>query len=278
MVSFAGKEYYCAEVSGTEDVYGLTISVTITQYLRCENGYMYIFQFGGTHDSEYYDDFVSLMNSVVYPEITQEKPVAAPSSPENDKAGQDHAQKTQEIDSMEPEASAKMRPSAGDIVIGLLLTIVIYSIPIIVYRYGIRKAPVEKKKAKRITIVYAGIAFVAMSAILYFVFENGIAGSAIIPWSVVNYTILSGGRGRRTKNVDSSKDMMAAKKDPVCLNPVMPAETKYEEGKTEAVLALFDTADQETEIMFCHKCGSRLLPDSLYCSRCGTKVHDGGDR
>ena len=162
--------------------------------------------------------------------------------------------------------------------IGLLLTIVIYSIPIIVYRYGIRKAPVEKKKAKRITIVYAGIAFVAMSAILYFVFENGIAGSAIIPWSVVNYTILSGGRGRRTKNVDSSKDMMAAKKDPVCLNPVMPAETKYEEGKTEAVLALFDTEDQETEIMFCHKCGSRLLPDSLYCSRCGTKVHDGGDR
>ena len=38
MVSFAGKEYFCAEASSTEDVYGLTITATMTQYLRCENG------------------------------------------------------------------------------------------------------------------------------------------------------------------------------------------------------------------------------------------------
>lgn len=33
-----------------------------------------------------------------------------------------------------------------------------------------------------------------------------------------------------------------------------------------------DKEDSPFEIVFCHKCGQRLLPDSSFCSRCGTKI------
>ncbi len=28
----------------------------------------------------------------------------------------------------------------------------------------------------------------------------------------------------------------------------------------------------EDQILFCHKCGSKLLPDSIFCSNCGVKI------
>jgi hypothetical protein len=51
---------------------------------------------------------------------------------------------------------------------------------------------VEKKKAKRITIIYGVIAFIAMSFVL-FALGMGAAGAAIIFWSWVNYKILTYG-------------------------------------------------------------------------------------
>ena len=261
MVSFAGKEYFCAEASSTEDVYGLTITATMTQYLRCENGYMYIFQFGGTRDSEHYGDFELLMDSVVYPEITQEKHTPTQNIPRTGKAELDDTHNTLGIDHVELEASSKTMPSTGVVLISLLLTIGVYSVPIIVYRYAIRKTPVEKKKAKRITIIYGLIAFVAMSAILYFVFNNAVGGSAIFLWSWVNYKVLSGGK-TRLKNTKGVATKGTGKKE-----EIHSLEIKENNSISYA-----------PEIVFCHKCGNKLIMGTLYCSKCGAKVYDGGNK
>ncbi len=36
--------------------------------------------------------------------------------------------------------------------------------------------------------------------------------------------------------------------------------------------AYVEVADGFPTIRFCHKCGSELVPDSIFCSRCGAKI------
>lgn len=63
-VSFNNISYYHTELKNAE--YGIT--VTMNYLVRFDNGWMYLFQFGGSKNSAYYQDFVSLMNSVQYSE------------------------------------------------------------------------------------------------------------------------------------------------------------------------------------------------------------------
>lgn len=68
MVTYGGKEYYSAEVVSSGSAYGFTLSMPIVYLLRIENGYMYLFQFGGSRNSKYFHDFESLVSSAKYPE------------------------------------------------------------------------------------------------------------------------------------------------------------------------------------------------------------------
>lgn len=46
-----------------------------------------------------------------------------------------------------------------------------------------------------------------------------------------------------------------------------------EKNDSETVLEIINANQMEgREIVFCHKCGNRLKPDSVFCSFCGTKV------
>ncbi len=67
IVTYGGKEYYAAEVINTGISYGVPISMPMVFLLRCENGYIYVFQFGGRTDSVYYQDFKSLVSSAKFP-------------------------------------------------------------------------------------------------------------------------------------------------------------------------------------------------------------------
>lgn len=90
----------------------------------------------------------------------------------------------------EPERSFRM-PTARDILISFVLTVAFYSLPIIIYRYVIRKAPVENKKAKKITIIYAIAAYVLVLALNIYMGTGEAPGSAIILWSYINYRMLT---------------------------------------------------------------------------------------
>ena len=68
-VTYNGREYYQAEVTTETEAYGASLSVTMTHAIRIENGWIYWFQFGGTSQSEYFDDFERMISGARYPEI-----------------------------------------------------------------------------------------------------------------------------------------------------------------------------------------------------------------
>lgn len=72
MVTYGGKEYYSAEVDLSGTPYDSLLSRSMVYLLRCENGYLYIFQFNGSRSSEYFQDFESLVSSAEYPAIGED--------------------------------------------------------------------------------------------------------------------------------------------------------------------------------------------------------------
>lgn len=75
MVTYGGKEYYSAEIVNSGTAYGLTLSTPMVYLIRCENGYMYVFQFNGSSSSKYFQDFKKLVSSAKYPEFKSDETV-----------------------------------------------------------------------------------------------------------------------------------------------------------------------------------------------------------
>lgn len=61
-VTYNGIEYYYLESETSSN--GITLP--ITQLIRIDNGYTYLFQYYGSRDSEYYSDFKNLLSSATY--------------------------------------------------------------------------------------------------------------------------------------------------------------------------------------------------------------------
>lgn len=81
--------------------------------------------------------------------------------------------------------------------LSVLITVSVYTLPIVIYRYAISRRPIGRYKAKMITLFYGCFAFLAMSVIVHLLNGDGSAGGAIILWSYVNYRILIGGPDNR---------------------------------------------------------------------------------
>ncbi len=70
VVTYNGIQYYKGELTSSQEAYGLDFSITMTELVYIDNGWMYVFQFGGTSTHKLYSDFESLLNSVQYPIIS----------------------------------------------------------------------------------------------------------------------------------------------------------------------------------------------------------------
>ncbi len=70
VVTYNGVQYYKGEFTGSQEAYGIDFSLTMTQLIYVDNGWMYMFQFGGTSTHKLYSDFESLLDSVQYPTIS----------------------------------------------------------------------------------------------------------------------------------------------------------------------------------------------------------------
>lgn len=261
-VSYGGKEYYMAEIFKSDNSYNITIPITLLAL--CENGYVYMYQFSGHSDSEYFDDFESLVASAKYP-----------SAPEKGTTP------------VKENASKSQNPfqefSPLNILVSLILTVVIYSLPIIIYRYAIKKEPVSKKKAKRITIIYAIPAFFVMSLIIFSINGSGAAGGSIILWSYINYRMLIGGK----KEANAKTEPIAEQQNlSITDAPVSDTEPNNENSATSGVSKVHVTVSQKKsapkpsdadrqpipKIAFCRKCGNKLSEGSRFCNMCGTEV------
>lgn len=72
LYSYNGVEYYRCEVTDSVEVGELDVSLTMTQMIYVDNGWMYMFQFGGTSTHKLYSDFEDLLRSVEYPVASYE--------------------------------------------------------------------------------------------------------------------------------------------------------------------------------------------------------------
>ena len=103
---------------------------------------------------------------------------------------------------------------AGAILLGLIITFVIHPLPIIIYRYGIKKEPVAPNKAKKIVIIDAIIVFfvwVGINAI--FISSTGSTSSsistpAIIIWAFICHSILTNGYSQAPNNDDEAEEIV----------------------------------------------------------------------
>lgn len=248
-VLYGDKEYYKYTTTMTSSSYGVNLEVTMTCLMRLENGYAYTFQFSGDNKNAYYKDFESLLGSVKYPAI-------------------------------QSSASANLMSefSVVNILLSLLITIIIYSVPIIIYRYGIAKKPIEKGRAKKITIIYAVIAFIAMSALIFMINGSGAAGGAIMLWSWINYKVLTGGKTQKNEN---SEEFEAISDTVTYVEPV--ERTTEPPVHSDRILIntmsapIEESQPSETDeslddIVFCYKCGTKLSKSNQFCHKCGTKI------
>lgn len=217
MITYGGVEYFFAETSASVNLYGVDISIPMVYLARCCNGNFYMFQFSGKTDSPYYDDFECLVSSVNYPHDDQ-------------------------------NSSGQKTFSFVNILFSFIITVTIYSMPIIIYRYLILKHPLPEKEAKKVTIIYGIIAFFIMFAVAFCVNGVGSVGGAIILWSWVNYRMLIGGKSTiQEKNFEKLSEC----------------------GKSDII----DQDNSEcNQIMYCPNCGAKLSLENNFCNKCGIKI------
>ena len=267
VVTYGGNFYSKMSTTTTNSSYGVEISLTMTQLLYMDNGYLYLFQFTGTDDDNlYYCYFEALLSSVEYknPAVT-------------------------DVSAISGNTGLPYAYDPVNLIPGLLITIAIYSLPIMIYRYWIKKTPVEPKKAKKITIIYGIFAFIAMAALMYSLGANEAPGGAILLWSFVNYQMLASNKKIHTKaDTERPEDNAGQEKCSVGL-PQEPALAESEDSSADKEpYASGDTLRQDansevpknpaqTEIRYCHACGCQLPPDSQFCSQCGTKIPTADD-
>lgn len=242
LVSYGGKEYFKIVVTDTISTSGL--QMTMTNLFRIENGYIYMFQFSGDSDSSCYADFESLLNSVAYPKVADTAshfdPAAPPSST--------HAASSADL------SYAQSEFRASTLLLSLLSTVLIYALPIYIYRYGIRKAPLEKKKAKKIVIIYGIAAFFLMSCLIFVTRGSGAASGAIVLWSWINYRVLTGGPANiPVSHAGPSKESALPESAP---------DPKVQEPA--------DAAGER--LRYCVKCGAALSPYNKFCHQCGAEA------
>ena len=273
---YGGKDYYKATWTAANTVAGITLATPVTGLFRAENGYCYMFWFYGIANGDQFDDFVELVKSATYPVI-------------ND-TNNDYV--------------VLNEYAVLDIIFSLVITAVIYSLPIIIYRYAIRKAAVERKRAKKIAVIYGVCAFVVMSVLLALLNGEASAGISILLWSWINYRVLISGElpstsgsandddcplvatswpaTERLADVESSTSiknetmaLSTTEDEPSSVTQVEPdsdAKTRTVEEAATQPISKSNMITRNPQIAFCHKCGSRLVPESCFCNKCGARI------
>ena len=196
MVTYGNKEYYILETVQSGSAYGMTMKVPMTILMRCENGFMYMFQFSGAKDSPYFADYENLVSSVKYPVF------------EDDEAVRDQVLGTY-------------------LLLAIIVLIALGLIIVFACRSAIKKRSIKKKHQAAPTIME----------------EVAVRTVPEAPQEKVKEVIPP---GPPTKEPDV--DPMTA---PLIEQPEVPSSDP---------------------VSFCHRCGNKLMPGSLFCYKCRTKI------
>ena len=215
-----------------------------TALVTIQNGYIYQFYFTDTDASPAFADLEKLLESAYFP-------------------GANTVSSAGTIGGIPGGTAATPSPRSGSltlsgllgILFSLIVTILVYSLPIFIYRFGIKKEPVPPKKGLLITLVYAVFAFIAMCVLLFLLNGSPTAGGALFLWSFINYKMLTKGYV-----------------EPLPASQPWPQDGAYS-NPADADLSL-----SKGEADICDFCGFSSPLGSRFCGRCGKPFERGEDK
>ncbi len=256
--SFSGTEYFCV-IGDAETGLETVSSIEIVCYVTFFDGYMYSFQFLGDRTSPQYADFETLIKSAEFPTRTL--------SPGSTSAS---VYKSNDVKYI----------LLIDICISICITVGIYTMPIAVYRFLVKRRPIEKEKAKKICIMYGILSYLVMSILLYDINGKVASGSVVLFWSFVNFRILVG-RRRNSEYIEAEEH---AVNDIAYRSASVETEDKTVSDQHDGDVAInsdemryeavhVSLCPSEDIVHFCRHCGHRLEEGSEYCSKCGERVY-----
>lgn len=213
VVSYAGNEYYKVEIVTHTEINGKEISVSMTDLIRVENGYIYLFQFSESGDNVHYSDFEELLESVHYPasdggksENGMEDDNGAGIDRETVSIGKDVSSGTG-IDAgshINPADSGSLTATyqasiwigmvIGYLISGLIIFFFLQFLPICMYRI-VKRSKVPHDKALKVSRNYALICVALMlflsGWVQSFIFFITFVISIFI-WAFLGYKVLKG--------------------------------------------------------------------------------------
>ena len=276
-VTYAGKEYFKIESDQTTSSYGIDIVIKMTNLYRIENGYLYMFSYCGDSSNSSYKDFESLMKSVKY---LGESSLELGNSGIGSKSSNTGSQ----------NISTDFDKLIGELISGLIVTVIVYSVPIIILRYVILRHPVSRKSAIIITVIYGIISLIIMF-LIFWALNDTPSGKPIIFWSIVNYNILH--RGYKKYNdtrtakqeyttsagdhfdnmVTTNTQIKQTIREPIQGNDTITgnnSEQLYQPIPTPIVTKTI-TDNNSSEFVFCYNCGTKYSVYNNFCTECGAK-------
>lgn len=282
---YNGNEYLKITINTEMSLFDVSTNVTMITLLRFDNGYGYQFVYGGLAEYNHFSEFETMMNSVKYKTIEVS------------------TNETVYDDDIISVDDSGININFPNLILSIIITIAIYSLPIIIYRYVIRKQAVSEKKAKKITIIYGICAFFVMAICL-----GAAPGGAILFWSFVNYKVLIKPNKydielkynsikdevqqelllKESIEDNKENDNVVIEKEELFIGGFEISQIEETECITETIIDPIELVDEQIEtaiveketvdrnsspkVLFCRKCGTRLLDDSDFCHKCGFRV------
>ncbi len=229
VATYNDLSYYQVKITTTKFVDGAPFTFHIMQLYLIDAGYIHLFQLTCVDNSSIPPEFISVMNSVAFPQKLTGN----------------------QIYKLSPERflfAEKILPNAIWFVIGLVLTIIIYAIPVLIYRHCIRRKPMANQSAKVFVVVYSCIVLLFGIVFCPNFYKTTLRIAfviAVLSWSRANYDILTHG------------------------NWVLNIKT-YTPGSADDEYPNSNVS--QAPVLFCRKCGTKLEENSGFCHNCGCKI------
>ena len=265
-----------------------------TSMIMYHNAVFYWFEFYGDESNPYYDDFLSLLKSVKYPAVS------APASPQSTPASSQSTSVASKSSSLQSSVQSVFAPSATNstqsmpapsqsvsaiadeeegspiaairnfntkhVGLYIALAVVLFALPILIYRYVVRKQPVDPKRAMEIVLIYGAVSLAALAAIAAFLEGSWVAVGIVLIWHIASYFILISGR---EQTVFNSCIETAPMENRYQLAPTLQWQPTINDEKPKPAE---ETGVNSKQPLFCEICGSRLKEESKFCSQCGATV------
>ena len=213
VVTYGGNSFYNLMLNSSMDLYGYEIAYSSDVMVIINNGWMYQFQYSGDGD-----DFDDILNSISF---SQSEDVTENHKAEAKNTGKYTSNYSNNYSTYNYYENDPF--SFSDILFSLIVTILIYTTPVVLFRYYIRKKPLKNKSALIFTIVYALVGFFIISLLHFFLNGSAASGGGLLLWSFVNYKILT--HGNECLENDNNKSTENKTQISIAQTPIVKQKT-----------------------------------------------------